>query len=274
MAVQRRMLPSVRTVHAGFSLFAPPSEVAAAVERFGADVVTGYGSAIEALFAEILARDHPGRLPRVVVYAADPLSEPMRREISALGVDVLSVYQAVETPTIGWECEAHAGHHLNVDLCPVRILAEDGREQPPGEPGQVVVSNLVNRGTVLLNYSLGDVATRLGDQCPCGRSLPLLSAVDGRVTDWLRSATGEAVHPQALRSVLREAPGLRRYQLVQERPGLVRVVGQAAPGADRAKIRDHVASGMAWMRDAVAVEVAFAEELPRTEGGKVRSVIP
>ena len=99
---------------------------------------------------------------------------------------VLSVYQAVEIGIIGWECERQCGHHLNVDLCPIRILDSDRRELPIGESGQVVTSNLVNRGTVLLNYMLGDLATRLPEPCGCGRSLPLLSHVQGRTTDWLR----------------------------------------------------------------------------------------
>jgi hypothetical protein len=49
------------------------------------------------------------------------------------------------------------------------------RTPDPRTSGEVVVSNLVNRETVLLNYRLGDVAASLPDRCPCGRSLPLLS---------------------------------------------------------------------------------------------------
>ena len=87
---------------------------------------------------------------------------------------------------------------------------------------------------------LGDLARRLPEPCGCGRSLPLLSDVEGRSTDWLRSASGRPIHPQTLRGILRAVEGVRRYQLVQERPGHVRVVAVAAPGADREEIRARV----------------------------------
>jgi phenylacetate-CoA ligase len=272
-AVRHRLLPSIRTVHQVFSLFTPPKELAAEIERFEPDMITAYGSAIEALFAILLAREDPGHLPSVVVYAADSLSERMRAEISALGVNVLSVYQAVEMPTIGFECEQHVGHHLNVDLCPLRLVDAEGCTAGSGVRGDVVASNLVSRGTVLLNYRLGDTARSVPGSCACGRSLPLISWIDGRTSEWLRTAAGESVHPQTFRSILRKVPGVLRYQLQQERPGHVRILVVAAPGADADHVRVSVEGESAELADQLAVEVAFTDSLPRTEAGKVRSTV-
>ena len=267
-ATRDRVLPAVRTVHRTFNLFVPPAELAAEVSAFRPDVVTGYGSAIEALFVELLREGDEPHLPRVAIFAADVLAEPMRRAITAAGVEVLSVYQAVEMPTIGFECEAHAGHHLNVDFCPLRIVDADGRDLPAEETGDVVTSNLVNRGTVLLNYRLGDRAARLATECACGRTLPLLSPVQGRVSEWLRTASGEPVHPQVLRSVLRKVPGLLRYTLEQDRPGFVRVIAVTAPSADTEALRAEVANAA----DGLETDVVFTDDLPREAGGKVRGL--
>ena len=98
--------------------------------------------------------------------------------------------------------------------------------------------------------------------------LPLLSHVEGRSTDWLRSASGRPIHPQTLRGILREVVGVRRFQLVQERPGHVRVVTVTAPEADRA-IRSQVVGEARRLPDPIEAEVEFSETLPRTEGGKV-----
>ena len=272
-AVRHRLLPSIRTVHQVFSLFTPPAELAAAIERFEPDMITGYGSAVEALFATILAREEPGHLPSVVVYAADSLSEPMRAEIAALGVNVLSVYQAVEMPTIGFECEQHVGHHLNVDLCPLRLIDSQGRESEPGERGDVVVSNLVSRGTVLLNYRLGDTARSLPGRCTCGRSLPLLSWVEGRTNEWLRTESGENVHPQTLRSILRR--GLRGAAVPSSAgaPGARTDPRRGGACGGRGPRPAAIEGGAAELLDELAVEVAFTTSLPRTEAGKVRSTV-
>src|SRR5215211_9249705 len=190
-----------------------------------------------------------------------------------LGISLVSLYQAVEVGIIGWECDRHCGHHLNVDLCPIRVVDSTQRDVPIGESGQVVASNLVNRGTVLLNYMLGDLVRRLPEACPCGRSLPLLSLVEGRATDWLRSTSGRPVHPQTLRNVMSRMRGVRRYQLVQERPGHVKVVTVASPGADREQIRSLIVAAGKRLEEPMDAEVEFSTTLPRTEGGKVRALV-
>ena len=175
--------------------------------------------------------------PRVAVYHSDALAAPARRLIEEhFGIEVLTFYSAVEAATIGFECERHMGLHLNCDLNPVRIVGDDGEELPDGESGEVVVSNLVNRATVLLNYRLGDVAAKLPGPCPCGRSLPLLSFLEGRVGDWIRARDGEAVHPQAVRTLFTEEEHVWRYQVVQRSLSHFAIALVTAPECDRPRL--------------------------------------
>ena len=64
-----------------------------------------------------------------------------------------------------------------------------------GEQGEVVISNLVNGASVLLNYPVGDVAAMSTAPCPCGRTFRSLSELEGRVEDILPLADGRFVHP-------------------------------------------------------------------------------
>ena len=64
------------------------------------------------------------------MYGGDGLPEAVRRLIEGdFGVAVFSAYQAIEALRIGFECEAHAGFHLNEDLYP-----SPGRA--PGRPAR------------------------------------------------------------------------------------------------------------------------------------------
>jgi phenylacetate-CoA ligase len=256
------------------SLFDPLEEIARELEGFRPHLVKSYGSLIEALYTHLLAARPNFHRPKAVSYTGDAVSDPMRRVLrEELGIAALSIYQAVEAGVIGWQCERQAGHHLNVDLCPIRIVDAEARELPLGEPGEVVVSNLVNRGTVVLNYRLGDLGARLPGQCECGRSLPLLSDVHGRTTDWLESRSGRPIHPQTLRSILRSVDGVRRFQLVQEKPGEVRVITVIAPDAAREAIRSRIVDDIRTLDASLHAEVEFADSLPRTHGGKVRTIL-
>jgi phenylacetate-CoA ligase len=256
------------------SLFDPPEKLARELDAFRPHLVKSYGSLIEALYTHLLAERRGFHRPKAISYTGDAVSEPLRRILrDELGVAVLGIYQAVEAGVIGWQCERQAAYHLNVDLCPVRILDPEARELPPGEPGDVVVSNLVNRGTVLLNYRVGDLAARLPEPCACGRALPMLSEVHGRRTEWLQSRSGSPVHPQTFRNILRSVDGIRRFQLVQEQPGHVRVVVVVAPDAAREPIRTRILDDVQRLDASIQADVEFADSLPRTQGGKVLAVL-
>jgi phenylacetate-CoA ligase len=122
---------------------------------------------------------------------------------------------------------------LNVDLVPLRIVGSHGDELPAGETGDVVVSNLINRATVLLNYRLGDVARLQPFRCPCGRSLPLMSFIEGRADDWIQTKLGETVHAQAVRTLFTDEDEIYQYQVRQLAPGRFDVEVVVKHGVDR-----------------------------------------
>ncbi|UCC76528.1 MAG: phenylacetate--CoA ligase family protein, partial [Anaerolineales bacterium] len=122
---------------------------------------------------------------------------------------------AVEAFKIGFTCEERTGFHLHEDLTYVKIVDSSGRRLPPDEKGEVIISNLVNRGTVLLNYRLGDIAALSHEPCPCGRTFVMLSDLEGRVEDILHLPDGSFVHPRLVWKLFKHRTGVLRYQLIQ-----------------------------------------------------------
>ena len=244
------------------------------LDRFRPHVVFSVGSFADHFFRLVADRGPTITLPRVWVYGGDMLSPGGRERIESFGRLVSTTYQEVETGRLGFECERRAGFHLNVDLVAVRVVDDAGRDVPPGVAGELVVSNLVNRATVLLNYRLGDLATIAPDPCLCGRSLPLLSALHGRNDEVITLPSGRVVHPQALRMVFMDEEQVWRYQIVQETPGRFSVAVVADHGVDRSRLRERVAAGLAArLADPVTIEVTFVEAIARTAGGKVQPIV-
>jgi phenylacetate-CoA ligase len=276
-ALRRRTLlpPSVRAQRRVFSMLRSPAELVPELDAYRPDVIGSYGSYLEALFTYVRERSPRLHPPRVAVYGSDAMSVAVRDWArAALGIEVLSSYNAIEAPQIGYECQHHRGYHLNVDLCPVRLIGADGGDVADGRPGEVVISNLVNRGTVLLNYRLGDLLTCSSDPCPCGRSLPLCSYPERAATSWLDFGDGRTVHAQALKLVLRREREIWRYQIVQEaeRRLLVRLV--PSPDCDRQATVDRLLARFhEQLGDQIAVRVEFVADLPRGSAGKVQPVV-
>ncbi len=275
LATQTLAPARVRVERQFLSVLDPPDCIARQIDAFAPDVIHGSGSTFELLLAHHQASGDPFPRPTVITFSSDALSDAARRAIEERhGIPVFGTYQAIEAFKIGFECERRDGYHLNLDLYPVRIVDADGRTLPLGEVGDVVVSNLVNRATVLLNYRLGDLAAMLPDPCPCGRSLPLLSALAGRSDDVIALPSGRVVPPQAVRAVFISEEQVWQYQLVQQAPTRFTVALVAAGEADRPRLRERVAAALAErLGDPVTIDVRFVDAIERTAGGKVRSIV-
>ena len=201
------------------SVLEPIEHIAKIINQFRPDVILGWGSYLELLFRSLALKAVPIHRPRVLSYGADSMTSAGKRFIEEeFKVAVLSHYSAVECFKIGFFCERGMQFHLHEDLCHVKIIDAGGNQLPNGQRGEVVISNLINRGTVLLNYRLGDIAALTTEKCSCGRNLRLLSELEGRVEDAVFLPDGTFVHPRMIWSVFKNRNDILRYQLVQDEP--------------------------------------------------------
>ena len=156
--------------------------------------------------------------PRGVI-ATSMMLLPNERAVieDVFGVRVFDFYGCEEVGMIAGECERHDGMHVNTDQLVVELVREDGRPAAPGEHGQVVVTDLLNRSFPLIRYNVEDMAEPMAGLCPCGRGLPLMRRVVGRLADFLVRRDGSRVAGVSLiENSLTRIPGIDQLQVVQE----------------------------------------------------------
>src|SRR5690606_30639221 len=107
-----------------------------------------------------------------------------------MGCKVTNRYGCEEVGLIASECEEHRGLHINVDDVFLEVVDDEGRPVKPGIPGKILVTDLANYGMPLIRYRIEDVGILSDRQCPCGRGLPLMHSIMGRVADFLKRADG------------------------------------------------------------------------------------
>jgi phenylacetate-CoA ligase len=256
-------------------------EVAARLRAERPDVVYSYGSYAEHFARWLSARGEEARGPRVWCYGGDGMTRQGRALLERLtGASVLSTYQSTETGRLGFECERRDGWHLNVDLCAVRTVDASGATAPVGREGAIVVSNLHNRATVLLNYQLGDVGSLADAPCRCGRSLPLLRTLAGRRTETVQLADGRTVSGLVLQAECMTAlEGALRVQLVADGPGRVRIRAVLPPGTDASFVEGRVSDVVrTTYGESLVATLEPVAALPETVAGKfprvVRAAVP
>ena len=254
--------------------FGHPDEKIAELNSAKPEVFGGYGSFIGLLYRWAWQHDLPIHRPKLVHYGGDCMSEQDRAIIERhFGVPVHSSYQSTEAMAIAYQCELLGGFHIEMDQTAVRVVDRNGKPVGPGGTGEIFVSNLTNRATVLLNFRLGDIVTLGREPCPCGRTLPTIQRIDGRADDVVVHPDGHLMHSMIAIGKIQFVPGVLQLQLVQEelRRFLVRYVlrrGADASEVERsldAKLRETYGAGI----DARIERVEF---IPPEPSGKVKLV--
>jgi phenylacetate-CoA ligase len=166
-----------------------------------------------------------------IISTAMVLHDFERRKIeSVFGRKVSNRYGCEEVSLIASECEAHEGLHINLDNLIVELI-RDGKEVPSNVPGDIVVTDLSNYGMPFIRYRVGDVGLMSGQNCSCGRSLPLLKRVEGRIADYVITPEGSFISGISLtENFTTLLPEVRQMQIIQERIDLL--VFNIVRGAD------------------------------------------
>jgi phenylacetate-CoA ligase len=239
-------------------------------------VVISFGSWADQFFRYLDASGTRIPVPRLWMYISDRLSPEGRALAEKMGSTVYSVYGAMEAGTIGFECEQRNGFHLNIDLCAVRIVDNQGRAVPPGTPGNIVISPLDNRAMALFNYSLGDRAVLSTEPCPCGRKLPILARLEGRRSEMVSLADGRELSSLTIEGLFsKELRRTIQAQIEQQAPGCLHWRIVPFSDIDRNALRDElVKRGQQVLGTGTMLTVNFVEEIARTQAGKfLRSVV-
>jgi len=149
-----------------------------------------------------------------IISSSEMIPPEERRVVEEVfGPIVFDRYGCEEVGLIASECGEHDGLHVAAEGIHVEIL--DGSEV---EPGRIVVTDLLNRGTPLIRYEIGDLATTKDGPCRCGRGLPRIGRVTGRTSDFLYTPEGKRVSGiSILDTVTIHIPGFRQVQVVQDR---------------------------------------------------------
>jgi phenylacetate-CoA ligase len=196
----------------------PIHEIVRQLNELQPAMFAGYASALGLLAQEQLE----GRLkihPAIVISSAEPLSPEIRSLIhQAFGVPPRNNYGCSEGGVMGYECKL--GHmHINADWITFEPVDQENNAIPAGQlSDHLLITNLANRVMPIIRYELGDRVSLSNDPCACGITLPVAN-VEGRTDEILHFKTGNGqsvpVLPLALWSVLKETPGVLRFQAIQ-----------------------------------------------------------
>ncbi|MFN0185334.1 MAG: phenylacetate--CoA ligase family protein [Aquabacterium sp.] len=245
-----------------------------AIERYRPDAVVGYVAPLMLVASRLLERGRALRGIRCVLTGAEALLAPERAAISrAFGCEVFETYGSREVMLMATECEAHDGLHIQADQLLLETVDAQGRPVAAGDSGDLAVTDLHNDGMPMVRYLNGDRGTLALGPCRCGRGLPRLSSVDGRVLEMIRAPDGRHISGEFFVAALLEWPQIRQWQFVQTSPaqGEFRIV--APQGWDNALSTRLSSKVAAVTGPSMSVEVCIVDAIAPLASGKRRLTV-
>jgi phenylacetate-CoA ligase len=243
---------------------------AEALARFRPKVILAYARAILLLARYLESHQLSAFQPQSIITSAEAITADERQLVrEVFGCPVFDRYGCREFSVVASECDRHDGLHTMAEGLHVEVVR--GRQPAPaGEPGSILVTDLMNRAMPMIRYRIGDVGLWADGLCPCGRSLPRLRQVEGRVTDFVIGTEGQLVSGVFLATyVVAQRSSLGQVQIRQDRRGRIRYL--LRPGVGFRETED-----VAYLTEAsrrflgagVAVEFEFVDELRPEASGK------
>ncbi len=122
-----------------------------------------------------------------------------------------------------------------------------------------------------IRYRIGDLAEAMDNaaQCSCGRGLPRIGRIEGRVQSIILGASGQYIPGTFFAHLLKDYDhAIRQFQIVQERRGAISLrVVKGKRYSDEA-LKEVLSILHKFLGDSMVIEVRFEENIDLVRTGK------
>lgn len=186
------------------------------INRYNAKMIVSYVNPLYELSRFILANNLQVNAPEGILTGAEQLHDFQREVIEkAFNAPVYNTFGCREFMLIAAECKQEKSLHVNSDHLVVNVVNTAG-DNIIGESGDLIITDLYNYGMPLIRYANGDRATMEDKPCQCNNPLPVISSIDGRKLDIIKTPTGATIPGELFPHMFKEYAGIERFQVIQK----------------------------------------------------------
>jgi phenylacetate-CoA ligase len=242
------------------------------LERFKPRLVRGHPQSIQHLASLIQEKGLDGWSPIAVTTASEALYDFQRRRIEeAWQVPVLDSYGLREHNVFIAQCR-RGGYHVFPEYGLCEVLDDQGNSVRPGQEGWIVATGLHNYAQVLLRYNTRDRAVA-GDGylCNCGRTLPIVKQIIGRIDDCIYTTEGKRYSGMSFAFFGRR--GIKTARLVQNDPTRVTVQLVATNEFDELERIELLNALRRKVEDKISFALEVVDNITQQTPGKFKFVV-
>jgi phenylacetate-CoA ligase len=213
-----------------------------------------------------------GSFLKALIVTSEVLVTEQRELIETyLNVPVINEYGCSEVGIIAAECPQH-GLHISSENIVLEIVKK-GLPVEPGEAGEVVITGLNNFAMPLIRYKIGDIARLSQNPCSCGRALPLLENIEGRVNNMVVTPEGKIssglIFYYISRSLIENNGGVKKFKVVQDKIDQITFQIIKDKNFDEGNLQALEDKTHEYLSPNIHVSFNFFSELPNKTDGKI-----
>jgi len=210
---------------------------------------------------------------RDVSTLGEVVSAELRKAVKdAWGVPLLDIYSCNEVGYMALQCPDYDHYHVQSENIILEVLDDNDKPCKVGEVGRVVVTTLHNYATPLIRYELGDYA-EVGEPCPCGRGLPVLERIVGRVRNLVTYPDGTKARPLVGSDSFKEVAEIRQFQFIQKTVNDIELKLVVNESLNYFQKQSLISIIQKMLRYEFNIDLTCHEEIPRSPGGEYEDFI-
>jgi len=275
--IQRRLGIYAQTC---VSIFSSVDEQISLIAEAKPDVLDAYSGSLVLLAKEVERRGLKTIRPRIIFGTADLIDVVSRKFLERVfEAPFYDQFGCAEVDRSAWQCPEKLGYHMDVDSVITQFVDDEGSEVSAGERGEIAYTSLFNYAMPFIRYAVGDVGTPSDEECPCGRTFPLMKIVEGRRDSLLLLPDGRLLSPMTFRiAISKFFEKIIQYRVVQKKLDLFEIYIQKKDSSIDEKVMEnelmtHIRKQLNMDPRETTIEIKFVEEIPPRSTGKLMAVV-
>lgn len=214
--------------------------------------------------------------PKAIISSAQILPKQSRDVIEkSFSTKVFDKYGSREFSGIAYQSINNEEHLVVAENYIVEII-KNNRKAKPGEIGEVVITDLNNYCLPFIRYKIGDLAVAVDDKkiSDCGRGLPLIGSIQGRVQAIIIGSNNKFLPGTFFAHFFKEYPHLvKQYQVIQNKIGEIDLLIIKADRFTNHEMGSLIEILKNYMGDKTIINLSYVEEIPMIRTGKHQGAI-
>lgn len=207
---------------------------------------------------------------KAVITSSEKLTDEMRQTFhDVYNCKTYDGWSGVEACGLITECE-QGSLHISPDAGLLEVLDDNMQPVHFGIAGTVYCTGFINYDQPLIRYNIGDKIILSEKQCSCGRHMPVVQEILGRVEDVIVGKDGRQM--VRFHSVFNNLHSIKQAQVIQETTDtiLIKIVADGkADAKEKETIRQRIISQLGHMH----IVIEEVPTIPLNNNGKFQAVV-